>query len=61
MTRTASALHSSPRTRRARASGKVISVLTKQVRATGRATQGVRLINLENGDKICLVAKAEES
>ena len=26
-----------------------------------RATQGVRLINLENGDKICSVAKAEES
>jgi hypothetical protein len=24
-------------------------------------TQGVRLINLENGDKICSVAKAEES
>jgi hypothetical protein len=30
-------------------------------RATGRATQGVRLINLENGDTICSVAKAEES
>jgi len=42
-------------------SGKVIRIQTKQVRATGRATQGVRLINLENGDKICSVAKAEES
>jgi DNA gyrase subunit A len=34
-------------------SGKVIRIQTKQVRASGRATQGVRLINLENGDKIC--------
>jgi DNA gyrase subunit A len=42
-------------------SGKVIRIQTKQVRATGRATQGVRLINLENGDKVCSVAKAEES
>jgi DNA gyrase subunit A len=42
-------------------SGKVIRIQTKQVRATGRATQGVRLINLENGDKICSVAKASES
>jgi len=41
-------------------SGKVIRIQTKQVRAVGRATQGVRLINLENGDKICSVAKAEE-
>ena len=43
------------------ASGKVIRIQTKQIRAVGRATQGVRLINLENGDKICSVAKAEES
>ncbi len=42
-------------------SGKVIRIKTKQVRASGRATQGVRLINLENGDKICSVAKASES
>ena len=42
-------------------SGKVIRIQTKQVRAVGRATQGVRLINLENGDRICSVAKAEES
>jgi len=41
--------------------GRVIRIQTKQVRAVGRATQGVRLINLENGDKICSVAKAEES
>jgi DNA gyrase subunit A len=42
-------------------SGKVIRIKTKQVRPLGRATQGVRLINLEKGDKICSVAKAEES
>jgi DNA gyrase/topoisomerase IV subunit A len=42
-------------------SGKVIRIQTKQIRAVGRATQGVRLINLENGDKICSVAKTEES
>ncbi len=42
-------------------SGKVIRIQTKQVRASGRATQGVRLINLENSDKICSVAKASES
>ncbi|MEW5901932.1 MAG: DNA gyrase C-terminal beta-propeller domain-containing protein, partial [Acidobacteriota bacterium] len=43
------------------ASGKVIRIKTKQVRYSGRATQGVRLINLEKGDKVCSVAKAEES
>jgi len=42
-------------------SGKVIRIQTKQVRASGRVTQGVRLINLENSDKICSVAKASES
>lgn len=40
-------------------SGKIIRIQTKQVRASGRATQGVRLINLE--DKVCSVAKASES
>jgi DNA gyrase/topoisomerase IV subunit A len=40
---------------------KVIRIQTKQIRAVGRATQSVRPINLENGDKICSVAKAEES
>jgi DNA gyrase subunit A len=43
------------------ASGKVIRIQTKQVRASGRATQGVRLIHLEDKDKVCSVAKAEES
>ena len=32
--------------------GKIIRVDTKQIRAAGRATQGVRLLNLEDGDKI---------
>jgi len=41
--------------------GKVIRITTKQVRSSGRATQGVRLINLDQGDKVCSLAKAEES
>lgn len=41
--------------------GKVIHIRTKQVRAVGSATQGILLINLENGDKNSAVAKAEES
>jgi DNA gyrase/topoisomerase IV subunit A len=43
------------------ASGKGIRIQTKQVRASGRATQGFCLVDLESGDKICSVAKAEES
>jgi DNA gyrase subunit A len=42
-------------------SGKVIRFKTSQVRASGRATQGVRLINLEEKDRVCSVAKAAES
>jgi len=42
-------------------SGKVIRFKTSQVRASGRATQGVRLINLDEKDRVCSVAKAEES
>jgi DNA gyrase subunit A len=42
-------------------SGKVIRIKTQQVRLTGRATQGVRLINLEDNDLICSVALARES
>ena len=42
-------------------SGKVIRIKTKQVRASGRATQGVRLINLEDKDSVCSVALARES
>jgi DNA gyrase subunit A len=32
--------------------GKIIRVDTKQIRAAGRATQGVRLLNLEDQDKV---------
>ena len=42
-------------------SGKVIRIKTTQVRALGRATQGVRLINLEDKDRVVTVAKASES
>ncbi len=41
--------------------GKVIRITTKQVRSSGRATQGVRLINLDQGDKVCSLAKTEET
>lgn len=40
--------------------GKVIRFKTKQVRASGRATMGVRIINLESGDKACSLAKVRE-
>ncbi len=40
--------------------GKVIRINTKQVRASGRATQGVRIIQLEEKDRVCSVAKARE-
>jgi DNA gyrase subunit A len=42
-------------------SGKAIRIKTEQIRSTGRATQGVRLINLEENDAICGVAVAGES
>jgi DNA gyrase subunit A len=42
-------------------SGKAIRIKTEQIRSTGRATQGVRLINLEENDSICGVALARES
>ena len=42
-------------------SGKVIRIKTEQIRSTGRATQGVRLINLEENDAVCAVAKARET
>ncbi len=32
--------------------GKIIRIDTKQIRAAGRATQGVHLLNLEDGDKV---------
>ncbi|MBN1271578.1 MAG: DNA gyrase subunit A [Candidatus Aminicenantes bacterium] len=41
--------------------GKVIRVRTAQFRSCGRATQGVRIINLEDEDRIVSMAKALES
>jgi DNA gyrase subunit A len=32
--------------------GKIIRIDTKTIRAAGRATQGVRLLNLEADDKV---------
>ena len=32
--------------------GKIIRIDTKQIREAGRSTQGVRLLNLEAGDKV---------
>jgi DNA gyrase subunit A len=40
--------------------GKVIGIKSTDVRPLGRATQGVRIINLENGDTVCSVAKVPE-
>ena len=41
--------------------GKVIGIPTTQVRSSGRATQGVRIINLEDKDRVCSIAKVRES
>lgn len=42
-------------------SGKVIRIKTTEVRALSRATQGVRLIHLEEGDRVCSIAKVREN
>jgi DNA gyrase subunit A len=48
------------------ANGKLIRVRSEDIRAVGRATQGVRLINLDEDDKVTAAtlveseAKAEE-
>ena len=42
-------------------SGITIRMSVNQLRIMGRATQGVRLINLRNGDEIAAVAKVEVS
>jgi DNA gyrase subunit A len=42
-------------------SGITIRLAISKVRLAGRATQGVRLINLRNGDSIAAVAKAESN
>jgi len=31
------------------------------VRSSGRATQGVRIINLDDKDRVCSIAKVRES
>jgi len=41
--------------------GKVIRIKTTQFRSLSRATQGVRIINLEDKDRVCAVAKVRES
>ncbi len=41
-------------------SGKIIRLSTSQVPALGRATQGVRLMKLNEGDKACSVAVMDE-
>jgi DNA gyrase subunit A len=41
--------------------GKVIRIKTKDVRPSGRATQGVRIIHLESGDRVCSLAKVRET
>ncbi len=41
--------------------GKVIRIKTTQFRPLSRATQGVRIINLDEKDRVCSVAKVRES
>jgi DNA gyrase subunit A len=41
--------------------GKVIGIPTTQVRSSGRATQGVRIINLDDKDRVCSIAKVREN
>jgi DNA gyrase subunit A len=40
--------------------GKIIRIDTKQIREAGRSTQGVRLLNLEAGDKVASAAMIQE-
>ncbi|MDH7494077.1 MAG: DNA gyrase subunit A [Candidatus Saccharicenans sp.] len=41
-------------------SGKVIRIRTTEIRPLSRATQGVRLIQLEDKDRVCSIAKVRE-
>jgi len=41
-------------------SGVTIRTHVKNIRAAGRATQGVKLINLDEGDQIAAIAKIAE-
>ncbi|UCC38676.1 MAG: DNA gyrase subunit A [Candidatus Aminicenantes bacterium] len=40
--------------------GKIIRIKTELLRSIGRATQGVRIINLEKGDRVVSIAKVRE-
>jgi DNA gyrase subunit A len=43
--------------------GKIIRIDTRQIREAGRSTQGVRLLQLEPGDKVaasCVIQEHEE-
>jgi DNA gyrase subunit A len=40
--------------------GKILRMVTKDVRAIGRATQGVRLLGVEDGDQVVSVARLAE-
>lgn len=41
--------------------GKIIRIKTEKVRSIGRATQGVKIINLGDDDIVCSIAKVRES
>jgi DNA gyrase subunit A len=41
-------------------SGMLIRIKVRDIRETGRAAQGVRLINLDEGDRVVAVAKLAE-
>ena len=41
--------------------GRVIRIKSENIRPMGRAAQGVRLINLEKGDRVCSMAKVSKS
>jgi DNA gyrase subunit A len=43
------------------ANGKLIRVRSTDIRAVGRATQGVRLINLDDDDKVSAAARLVEA
>ena len=40
--------------------GKILRMLTWSIRAIGRATQGVRLIEMEEGDRVVSIARLAE-
>ncbi|HMF09391.1 MAG TPA: DNA gyrase C-terminal beta-propeller domain-containing protein, partial [Thermoanaerobaculia bacterium] len=42
-------------------SGMLIRIKVKDIRETGRAAQGVRLIDLDEGDRVVAVAKLAET